>query len=45
MNHPEDALSALEIELTQEECQRLEKPYQPHPVLGHRSYWNYAANF
>ncbi|MBE9182101.1 aldo/keto reductase [Oculatella sp. LEGE 06141] len=36
MNHLEDALASLEIELTQEECQRLEEPYQPHPVLGHR---------
>ncbi len=35
MNHPEDALAALEIELTEEECQLLEEPYQPHPVLGH----------
>jgi 1-deoxyxylulose-5-phosphate synthase len=36
MPHLEDALAALKIELTQEECQRLEEPYQPHPVLGHR---------
>ena len=36
MHHLEDALSALEIELTNEECQRLEEPYRPHPVLGHR---------
>ncbi len=35
MNHLEDALAALEIELTQAECERLEKPYKPHPVLGH----------
>lgn len=35
MNHLEDALSALEIELTDAECQRLEETYQPHPVLGH----------
>ena len=36
MNHLEDALAALEIELTDEECQWLEEFYQPHPVLGHR---------
>ncbi len=36
MNHLEDALAALEIELTKEECQWLEELYQPHPVLGHR---------
>src|ERR671932_124148 len=36
MNHLEDALAALEIELTDEECQGLEEFYQPHPVLGHR---------
>lgn len=36
MHHLEDALAALKIELTQAECQRLEEPYQPHPVLGHR---------
>jgi aryl-alcohol dehydrogenase (NADP+) len=35
MNHLEAALAALEIELTETECQRLEQPYQPHPVLGH----------
>lgn len=35
MNPLEDALSALKIELTEAECQRLEEPYQPHPVLGH----------
>ncbi len=35
MNHLEDALAALEIVLTDEECQSLEEPYQPHPVLGH----------
>lgn len=36
MNHLEDALAALEIELTHEEYQWLEECYQPHPVLGHR---------
>lgn len=36
MNHLEDAVSALEIQLTEAECAQLEEPYQPHPVLGHR---------
>ena len=31
----EDALTALQIKLTEDEIQRLEAPYKPHPVLGH----------
>jgi aryl-alcohol dehydrogenase-like predicted oxidoreductase len=31
----EDALGALELQLTPEEIARLEEPYRPHPVLGH----------
>jgi 1-deoxyxylulose-5-phosphate synthase len=31
----EDALAALEIQLTPEEIVKLEEPYEPHPVLGH----------
>lgn len=37
MKHLEDALSALKIELSEEECKQLEEPYQPHSVLGHSS--------
>jgi aryl-alcohol dehydrogenase-like predicted oxidoreductase len=33
--HLEDALAAEELALTEEEMQRLEEPYVPHPVLGH----------
>jgi 1-deoxyxylulose-5-phosphate synthase len=33
--HLEDALGALDVELSPEEVQRLEEPYVPHPVLGH----------
>jgi aryl-alcohol dehydrogenase-like predicted oxidoreductase len=33
--HIEDALAAAELKLTQEEIERLEEPYLPHPVLGH----------
>lgn len=35
MNHLEDNVAALEIELSPEELEALEEPYQPHPVLGH----------
>jgi aryl-alcohol dehydrogenase-like predicted oxidoreductase len=31
----EDALTALQIKLTEDEIKRLEAPYKPHPVLGH----------
>lgn len=33
--HLDEALAALQIELSEEEIKRLEEPYQPHPVLGH----------
>jgi len=35
MPHLEQAIAALEIQLSQEEIALLEEPYQPHPVLGH----------
>ena len=35
MDHLEQAISALDIQLSEEEMNRLEEPYQPHPVLGH----------
>ncbi|MEW6241704.1 MAG: aldo/keto reductase [Chloroflexota bacterium] len=35
MEHLDQAIAALEIKLSDEECKRLEEPYQPHPVLGH----------
>jgi aryl-alcohol dehydrogenase-like predicted oxidoreductase len=31
----EDAIAAMEIELTADEVKKLEKGYEPHPVLGH----------
>ena len=34
--HLEDALAAEELSLSDEEMRRLEEPYIPHPVLGHR---------
>jgi aryl-alcohol dehydrogenase (NADP+) len=35
MKHLEEALAALDIELSGEEIAYLEEPYQPHRVLGH----------
>jgi aryl-alcohol dehydrogenase (NADP+) len=35
MAHLEDAISALEIEMSAKDIERLEKNYVPHPVLGH----------
>jgi 1-deoxyxylulose-5-phosphate synthase len=36
LGHLEDALAAAELSLSPEELARLEEPYVPHPVLGHR---------
>ncbi len=35
MEHLEQSIAALDIQLTGEEVQRLEEFYQPHPILGH----------
>jgi aryl-alcohol dehydrogenase (NADP+) len=35
MQHLEDALKALDVQLTDGEMSALEAPYQPHRVLGH----------
>jgi aryl-alcohol dehydrogenase (NADP+) len=35
MQHLEDAVTALEIHLGEEELGYLQELYQPHPVLGH----------
>jgi len=35
MDHLEQAIAALDIELSEDEMNRLEDAYQPHPVLGH----------
>ena len=35
MNHLEQAISALDIQLSEDEVQRLEEFYKPHPILGH----------
>jgi aryl-alcohol dehydrogenase-like predicted oxidoreductase len=33
--HVADAVAAGQLELSEDEMQRLEEPYLPHPVLGH----------
>ena len=35
MDHLEQAISAIDIQLSEDEIKRLEEPYKPHPVLGH----------
>jgi aryl-alcohol dehydrogenase (NADP+) len=35
MKHLEEAIAALDIELSEEEIETLQEPYKPHPVLGH----------
>jgi aryl-alcohol dehydrogenase (NADP+) len=35
MDHLDQAIAALDIQLSAEEIQRLEEPYKPHPILGH----------
>jgi aryl-alcohol dehydrogenase-like predicted oxidoreductase len=35
MEHLEQSIAALEIQLSPEEIKRLEEPYRPHGVLGH----------
>jgi aryl-alcohol dehydrogenase-like predicted oxidoreductase len=35
MEHLEDAVAALSLELDEDELKALAEPYQPHPVLGH----------
>ncbi|WP_428263310.1 aldo/keto reductase [Haliangium sp.] len=36
LEHLDDAVAALEVELDDEEISRLEAPYQPHEVVGHQ---------
>jgi 1-deoxyxylulose-5-phosphate synthase len=36
LEHLEDALAAAQLALSDDEIARLEEPYRPHPVLGHR---------
>ena len=36
MEHLDDAIAAVEVELTRDEIDRLEAPYTPHAIAGHR---------
>jgi aryl-alcohol dehydrogenase-like predicted oxidoreductase len=35
MQHLEEAVAALDMQLSEEEISFLEEPYKPHPILGH----------
>lgn len=35
LDHLEQAIAALDIQLSADEIKRLEEPYKPHPILGH----------
>jgi aryl-alcohol dehydrogenase-like predicted oxidoreductase len=35
LGHLQDALAAEQLELSEQEIERLQEPYVPHPVLGH----------
>ena len=35
VDYIDDAVGALDVELTDEDIVRLEAPYLPHPILGH----------
>lgn len=34
-HHLDDALAAMEVNLTEDEVKHLEEPYRPHPVIAH----------
>ncbi len=36
LSHLEDAVAAVDLQLSPAEAARLEAPYEPHPVAGHR---------
>ena len=35
MDHLDQAIAALDIQLSDEEIKKLEGAYKPHPILGH----------
>jgi len=35
VSHLEDAVAAVDVELSDDEIKQLEEPYQPHPIIGH----------
>jgi len=36
LSHLKEAIAAVDIKLSADEVQAVEKPYQPHPILGHQ---------
>ena len=36
MAHLDDAIAAVDVQLTSDEIDRLEAPYAPHAIAGHR---------
>jgi diketogulonate reductase-like aldo/keto reductase len=36
--HLDDAIAALDLDLTTDEVARLQAPYRPHPILGHEGF-------
>ncbi len=36
VSHLEELAVAVDIDLADDEISRLESPYQPHPILGHK---------
>jgi len=36
LNHLKEAIAAADIKLSADEVKAVEKPYQPHPILGHQ---------
>ena len=43
LGHLDDAVASLDVKLDAAELKELEEPYQPHPVLGHKSPLNKAV--
>jgi aryl-alcohol dehydrogenase-like predicted oxidoreductase len=35
LHHLDDAVAAVGVTLSEDEVARLERPYRPHPVIGH----------
>jgi aryl-alcohol dehydrogenase-like predicted oxidoreductase len=35
LKHLEEAISALEVKLSEEDIKKIEEPYKPHKILGH----------
>jgi aryl-alcohol dehydrogenase-like predicted oxidoreductase len=35
LKHLQEAIKAVELKLTEDEIAEVERPYRPHPILGH----------